>query len=236
MRVGILQCDNLDPPVADVGGDYDALYGELLDRPDLELVPYAAHRGRLPGSTTECDAWLIGGSRCSVYDDEAWILDLRRFTRRILDDDRPLVGVCFGHQMIGLELGAPVGAAPGGWTVGAVEYQLHDTPPGDEGSGAFDASDTFTVAAVHRDQVFELPDGATLLSSSETTPIAGFTVGSRVLAVQPHPEFGVEVAGVLYRHRAERVGQRLVDDAVASLASGLDRRRVAEWMVTVARC
>jgi GMP synthase-like glutamine amidotransferase len=232
MRVGLLQCDNLDPVIVDVRGDYDALYGELLSRPDLEVVPYAAHLGRLPRSTTECDAWLIGGSRHSVYDDLEWVLDLRRFTRRVLVDDRPLVGVCFGHQMIGLELGAPVGAAGCGWIAGAVEYVLHDTPPGEAGG---ESADTFTVAAVHHDQVFELPDGATLLASSDSTPIAGFTVGSRVLAVQPHPEFGVAVADTLYRHRAARIGQRLADDAVGSLAVGIDQRRVADWIVTVAR-
>ena len=232
MRIGLLQCDGLDPRVVSVAGDYDVLYASLLARDGIEFATFRADLGQLPASTAGCDAWLIGGSRHSVYQDESWIRDLRRFTGQVLADDRPLVGVCFGHQMIGLELGAPVEDV--GYTVGAVEYQLHTVPPGEPRDAPFD--DTFTVAAIHRDQVLELPDGATLIASAVPTPIAGFTYGSRVLAVQPHPEFGVEVAGVLYRHRAERVGQRLVDDAVASLASGLDRRRVAEWMVTVARC
>jgi GMP synthase-like glutamine amidotransferase len=232
MRVGLLQCDNLDPPIADVRGDYDALYSELLSRPDLELVPYAAHLGRLPGSTIECDAWLIGGSRHSVYEDLEWILDLRRFTRRVLADDRPLVGVCFGHQMIGLELGAPVGVAECGWIAGAVDYVLCDTPPGEAAS---ESPGAFTVAAVHHDQVFALPDGAALLASSENTPIAAFTVGPRVLAVQPHPEFGTDVAETLYRGRADRIGHDLADAAVASLDRLLDRRRVADWIVEVAR-
>ena len=81
----------------------------------------------------------------------------------------------------------------------------------------------------------DLPDGAALLACSENTPIAAFTVGPRVLAMQPHPEFGTAVAETLYRGRADRIGHDLADDAVASLDRPLDRGRVADWIVEVAR-
>ena len=231
VRIGLLQCDELDPRVVSVAGDYDALYASLLARDGLEFVTFRADLGQLPPSTADCDAWLIGGSRHSVYQDESWIRDLRRFTGRMLADDHPLVGVCFGHQMIGLELGAPVEDV--GYTVGAVEYRLHEAPPGEPRAASFD--DTFTVAAIHRDQVLELPDGATLLASAVPTPIAGFAYGSRVLAVQPHPEFGTPVARTIYETRADRIGRELADEAVASLGASLDRERVADWIVAVSR-
>jgi GMP synthase-like glutamine amidotransferase len=228
VRVGILQCDGLGEPVASIAGDYGELYASLLARDGLEFVTYRADLGRLPPSTAECDAWMIGGSRRSVYEDDDWILDLRRFTGRMLADDRPLVGVCFGHQMIGLELGAPVEDV--GYTVGAVEYRLYDVPAGE---GA--AAEVFTIAAIHRDQVLELPDGATLLASADGTPIAGFTYGSRILTIQPHPEFSPEVAGTIYDRRAERIGRESAARAVASLDVPLDSERVAGWIVTALR-
>ena len=231
MRIGLLQCDALDPRVVSIAGDYDALYTSLLARDGLEFATFRVDLGQLPRSTADCDAWLIGGSRHSVYQDESWIHDLRRFTGQMLADDRPHAGGCFGHQMVGLELGAPVEDV--GYTVGAVEYQLHDVPPGEPRDASFD--DRFTVAAIHRDQVLELPDGATLLASGERTPVAAFSVGSRVFAVQPHPEFGAPVARTIYDSRVDRIGQELADLAVASLAASLDRERVADWIVAVAR-
>lgn len=228
MRIGLLQCDALDPRVVSIAGDYDALYASLLTREGLEFVTFRADLGHLPPSTADCDAWLIGGSRRSVYEDADWIIDLRGFTRRVLADDRPLVGVCFGHQMIGLELGAPVEDV--GYTVGAVEYRLHEAPPGE--CGGYGGS--VTIAAIHRDQVLELPAGARLLASADRTPIAGFVYGSRVLAIQPHPEFDRDVARKIYDSRADRIGQRLAGRAVASLETPLDRERVADWIGAVA--
>ena len=233
MRIGLIQCDGLDPRIVSVAGDYDALYSSLLARDGLDFVRFRADLGQLPSSTADCDAWLIGGSRRGVYEDDDWIRDLRRFTGRLLTDDRPLVGVCFGHQMIGLVLGAPVEDV--GYTVGAVDYRLHDVPPGETGGAAVEYGDAFTVAAIHRDQVLEVPDGATLLATAERTPVAAFTMGPRVLAVQPHPEFGREVAGTIYRSRAERIGQAAADDAIGSLDVALDSDRVADWIIAVAR-
>jgi GMP synthase-like glutamine amidotransferase len=229
VRIGLLQCDALDQRVVSVAGDYDALYVSLLAREGLEFVTFRADLGHLPPSTADCDAWLIGGSRRSVYEDADWIIRLRGFTGRVLADDRPLVGVCFGHQLIGLELGAPVEDV--GYTVGAVEYRLHEAPPGVERG---DRERNFTVAAIHRDQVLELPAGATLLASADSTPIAGFVYGSRVLGVQPHPEFGREVARTIYDRRADRIGHEPSKEAIGSLSARLDRERVGDWIVAVA--
>ncbi len=227
-RLGFLQCDNLDHPHVDVAGDYDALFGALLAAPGLELVGYRAHHGHLPTSTRECDAWLIPGSRLSVYDDIAWIHDLTSFTQRILDDERPLVGVCFGHQLIGRLLGAPVARAETGWTIGAVRYRLHQCAPG-EISHPGPSPDHFTLIASHQDQVLELPDGTTLLADSPGCPVAGFTTAN-VLTIQAHPEFGAPLAESLYRSRIERIGQTRFEAALATLGRPLDRSRVAGWI------
>jgi GMP synthase-like glutamine amidotransferase len=228
LRLGFLQCDNLDHPHVDVAGDYDVLFGTLLATPDLELVGYRAHHGDLPTSPRDCDAWLIPGSRHSVYDDLAWIHDLTSFTRRVLDDERPLVGVCFGHQLIGRLLGAPVDRAEAGWTIGAVRYRLHQCVPG-ETPNPTTSPDRFTLIASHQDQVLELPDGATLLADAPTCPVAGFTT-AHVLTIQAHPEFDAPLAESLYRSRVERIGQAPVEAALATLDRPLDRSRIARWI------
>lgn len=235
VRIGILQCDSLDPPHVEIDGDYDMLFRDLLDRPDVEIVVHRADQGDLPGSPADADAWLVPGSRQSVYDELDWILDLRRLVERLLAAERRLIGVCFGHQMIAQQMGAPVAKSEGGWNVGTVTYDLHSTPPGEPPVHPADHADRFSLIASHQDQVLELPDGADLLASAATCPVAAYTVDDRVLAVQAHPEFGPELAASLYQSRVERLGAEVVADALASLVRPPDRRRVSDWIVDFAR-
>ncbi len=230
LRLGFLQCDDLDPPHVDVAGNYDVLFATLLASPDLELVGYRAHEGELPPSTRDCDAWLIPGSRRSVSDDLVWIHELASFTRRVLDDRRPLVGVCFGHQLIGRLLGAPVARADAGWNLGAVRYRLHQVPPGEAADPGV-PSDHVTLIASHQDQVLELPVGTTLLAAAPTCPIAGFTT-EHLLTIQAHPEFDAPLAESLYRSRVERIGRIPIDRALATLDRPLDRHRIAGWITS----
>ena len=65
------------------------------------------------------------------FDDDPWILKLVEFTRKVLDQDRVrIIGVCFGHQILGRALGVGVGRSPGGWEVSVLPMEL--TPKGKE--------------------------------------------------------------------------------------------------------
>ncbi|MCB0990691.1 MAG: hypothetical protein KDB16_06920 [Acidimicrobiales bacterium] len=225
MRLGVLLCDNLNPEHAAVGGDYDVLFTRLLEHPGVSLRFYNAHRGELPQDRSECDAWLVPGSRHSVYDNVEWIVALRRFVAETIQRQEPLVGVCFGHQMVGLELGAPVRAASQGWSVGTVEYDLHLPPPGE-----ITAEGTYSLIASHKDQVLELPDSMALLASAPTCPIAAM-VADDILTVQGHPEFFPELAEAIYRTRFELLGVDRAEAAIASLGARVDSSRVSRWIL-----
>lgn len=229
-RLGLLQCDSLDQPHVDVDGDYDVLFTDLLRRDDVELHIFRADQGDLPTSPRDCDGWVVPGSRESVYDEIDWILGLRRFVGDLLASEVVTVGICFGHQMIAQEMGSTVARSDDGWNIGAIDYRLHQSPPGER-----DGGDTFTLIASHQDQVLDLPEGAELLAAATTCPIAGYTVGDRVLTVQAHPEFGPELAGSLYRSRVERIGAEPIARALDSLSSPLDRARVSDWIIDFVR-
>jgi GMP synthase (glutamine-hydrolysing) len=72
------------------------------------------------------DALLITGSRHSAFTDDAWVVALVEYTRRALEGGRVrVVGVCFGHQIVGRALGVPVAVNPSGWEVSVTEARLN---------------------------------------------------------------------------------------------------------------
>jgi GMP synthase (glutamine-hydrolysing) len=71
------------------------------------------------------DAMLITGSRHSAFTDDAWVLALVEYTRRAVESGRVrVVGVCFGHQIVGRALGVPVAVNEKGWEVSVTEVRL----------------------------------------------------------------------------------------------------------------
>jgi len=163
------------------------------------------------------DAVLITGSPAGVYDDLDWIAPLERFVRAAYDARLPMVGVCFGHQLIAQALGGVVRKSEKGWGIGR---HVYDVLPG---NGVIDGSE-IAIAASHQDQVIAPPADATTILHSTFTPHAGILYGNgTTLSVQPHPEFTAAFAHVCCdkagRHSAP---ERLVATAKASLDQPLD--------------
>ncbi len=222
MRLGILLVDNLNPEHAVVDGDYDSLYRWVFDAPDVDIEFHAAHLGELPASVQGVDAWVIGGSRKSAYDDEPWIHALRTFVRDAYFADMTLIGICFGHQLIADVLGGKAGPADIGWNAGAVTYRRRD-------------GSTFELLASHKDQVLELPKGAEITVTAEHCPIAGFRIGHQVTTIQPHPEFSAALGAALYSGRRHLLGDDMVERAVASCGNELQRREIGDELLDFVR-
>jgi len=163
------------------------------------------------------DAILITGSPAGVYDDLDWIAPLERFVRAAYEGRTPMVGVCFGHQLIAQALGGVVRKSEKGWGIGR---HVYDVLPG---NGVIDGAE-IAIAASHQDQVIAPPAGATTILHSTFTPHAGILYGNgTTLSVQPHPEFTAAFAHVC----CDKAGQysapgTLVATAKASLDQPLD--------------
>jgi GMP synthase (glutamine-hydrolysing) len=215
MRIGILETGDVAESLRVPHEDYTKMFGHLLDGHGFEFVAYRTYLGELPDSPGDCDGWLITGSRHGVYDDLPWIAPLEEFVRAVYAAKIPLVGICFGHQIMAQALGGKVVKSDKGWGAGVQRYRSAET--GGE----------IAVLASHQDQVVEKPADAKVIASSEFCEFAGLAYDGPALSYQPHPEFSKEyMAGIFGMRRGESYSHEFAEARLAELDAALD----SDWM------
>ena len=232
LHIGLIQCGHVHPDLVPELGDYPELFADLLGPHGIELTTFDVDHGRFPDDLDRFDGWVISGSANSAYEDLPWIHQTEDLLRRLVAAAVPVVAVCFGHQLLAQALGGRVAKSDDGWGAGVHRYEfLGDAP------GWMDPAPTGSVRIIasHQDQVVELPEGAVVLARTDHCPIAAYSLGDSVFAIQPHPEFTAPISRGLVERRRDRIGEAASDAALASLAEPLDQDLVAGWMARFLR-
>ncbi|VAW10830.1 hypothetical protein MNBD_ALPHA09-883 [hydrothermal vent metagenome] len=202
---------------------------EALLAPAGPSIRYRAYRvvdGELPKSASECDGWLITGARAGVHDDEPWIAPLKMFLAEAHGVSAPIVGICFGHQILAVALGGRVENSTRGWGIG-----IHDYPVFEAANWMHRAVKSFAIEAMHEDQVVGLPPGAKVLAGSDHCPFALLAYGETAISFQGHPEFTAAYArDLIALRRGTLFSKALADDANASRGRPADADAVARWI------
>ncbi|MEM8978833.1 MAG: type 1 glutamine amidotransferase [Pseudomonadota bacterium] len=174
MHIGILQTGHAPAHIRAKHGDYDAMFDTLFQGQGFHYTTWNVVDMEFPQSPSDADGWLVTGSAHGAYEEHAFIPPLEDFLREIRAANRPLVGICFGHQIIAQAFGGKVEKFKGGWKIGRDTYD-------------FDGAE-ITANAIHQDQVVSLGPGATLRAASKHCAHAAISYGPNIFTVQPHPE------------------------------------------------
>ncbi|MDH3264954.1 MAG: type 1 glutamine amidotransferase, partial [Paracoccaceae bacterium] len=186
----------------------------LLAGQGLTFRVYPVVDMEFPASVHDCEGWLITGSRHGAYEDHPFIKPLEAFIREAYAEAVPMVGICFGHQVIAQALGGRVEKFTGGWQVGPTRYRMDDGE--------------LTLNAWHQDQVVEKPVEAEVAGSSPFCENAALVYGDWAYTVQAHPEFDNEFLAALILARGKGlVPDRLLAEAEAALALPIDQAAMA---------
>src|SRR5690606_32575674 len=127
---------------------------------------------------------VLSGSSAHVQDREPWMLRAEASLRQLVAQGVPVLGICFGHQLLAQALGGEVQANPRGREISTVSIDRLGTAPLLDGLDA-----RFAANACHSDTVIRLPPDAVVLGRNEADAHQIVRFAPRAYGVQFHPEF-----------------------------------------------
>jgi len=151
-------------------------------------------------------AAVITGSWAMVTDHAEWSERTAEWTREAVLAGVPVLGVCYGHQLMAYALGGAVDYHPQGSEVGQIAVMLNAAAQHDP--LLHDLPATFDSFLSHEQSVITPPPGAVVLGASRHDPHQIIRYSPTALSVQFHPEFTAPVMNTLITSRSERIAMK----------------------------
>lgn len=226
MKIGILTCGHVDPPLSDDHGQYADMIETSLFEVNIAFTfqNYDATKGELP-KLDECHGFIITGSVHNAYDDHPWILMLIDWVIRCEAQRKPLVGICFGHQLIARALGGKVQKSEKGWGLGSYEVQVRAQKKWMNLS-----VDTARLLVSHQDQVTIVPKGVKVIAGNDFCPNFMLVKDNHLFTVQGHPEFSVPFTLKLVEKRKHLITPQHYQQAFVDLDQPQDSALILHWI------
>ncbi|KAF4982225.1 hypothetical protein FZEAL_2109 [Fusarium zealandicum] len=232
LRLAVIEFETPPNDVFYKYGTYGDIAVKLLRRtstsakkhpPLLKVIKVSVLEGDAWPDVTDIDAVLITGSRHTAWKDDAWVPSLIEFIQQTYAAEKPMAGICYGHQIISRALGGKTSRNPGGW-----ELSVHQVDLTLRGAGVFGRY-SFMIYQMHRDAVIEAPPGVEIIASSPGCMVQVIYQPGRILGFQGHPELDRFTTESLLTQRLDEgiLDVDLYQDAVSRIDHKHDGESVA---------
>jgi GMP synthase (glutamine-hydrolysing) len=185
-KIVIIKCGDTREAIKNELGDFEDWIIQSTNLPANMFAVYNLPKGDLLRHPDEFIGGIITGSDAMVTDNSKWMKQLKDWIVTARYSNLPVLGICFGHQIMAEALGGKVTTNTAGESLGAIEVEFTTSAKTDSlFKGLGDSLETF---AVHGQHVTMLPVGSEILARGKKAPIQAFKVG-KMYGVQFHPEF-----------------------------------------------
>lgn len=202
-KILIVKTGSTYPSLVKRQGDFEdwIITGLGLDRDRMQVVDVVTGAA-LP----RADAFggvVITGSHAMVTQRRPWSERTAGWLGEAITRGIPLLGICYGHQLLAHALGGEVADNPSGLHMGTVPLLRNEAGRTDALLGGWD--EPLNVHVCHTQSVIRLPEQAVLLGWSAQNPHQAFRVGSHAWGVQFHPEFNARAVSSYVRYARRRL-------------------------------
>lgn len=192
----ILQTGDVPAGIRAAGNleNFDGMFRSAADYGAHPVEVIHVQKEALPAKTSDYGGVIITGSPAMITDREAWSEKSAAWLRRAISDGVPVLGVCYGHQLVAHALGGVVGWHPRGMELGTHTVTLAAGPARHPLLCTLPRS--FPANLAHSQSVLTPPRGAQVLASSAHEPYQILVYGEQTLTLQFHPEFTGQIMEV----------------------------------------
>ena len=203
MKIGILEAGHPPDSLRKDFGSYGEMFIALLDGYNFSFQLYDVENMKFPNSINEADGWLITGSKHGVYEAHQFIKPLEIFIQKIYAKNIPLVGICFGHQLIIQAVNGLVEKYSEGWSTGIKPVKFNIRKP-----WLPKFHDQIRLISFHQDQVIKIPNFVEHLAETDFCKYYALSIDDYIFTIQGHPEFSNTYALDLLEIKRECIGLR----------------------------
>lgn len=194
-------------------GDFDDHVRERMGLGKEDVWAAAVHEGEELPEPEDVSGVVITGSHSMVTDREEWSVKLAEWLNKAIATPIPILGICYGHQLLADALGGTAAYHPQGAEVGNVDICLTEAGERDPLLGVLPKR--FLGYAVHSQTALALPPGAKVLAYNAFEPHHAFVLNDHIWGVQFHPEFNAGiVCSYIEDQRQELLAQGQDPDAL----------------------